>query len=221
MKENEAINWFYQLDKILNKVGLSHFLMDGTLLGAIRNNKFIPWDDDIDIAILWKEIFDKKINDLYNELCKITDIIYFKYHNQQAFEQNICSGIKVKKQYSTLISADLCPFTKHGNWIYHRNQYGMKLKEGQLKVARSSRKGHIYRVLAYPYDYVIPLKQINFYDMTVNVPNNSEKILISHYGKDWKSPVKNFYSKINFAKWPCRRKLKSENDMEWANENLS
>lgn len=36
------------------------WIHSGTLLGAMRNNKFLPWDDDIDMAMTIKEFYSKK-----------------------------------------------------------------------------------------------------------------------------------------------------------------
>lgn len=47
-----GLDLLLEFDRVCKKYNLSYFLIHGSLLGAIRHNGFIPWDDDIDVAML-------------------------------------------------------------------------------------------------------------------------------------------------------------------------
>lgn len=53
--ELDLINEF---NRVCKKFGLQWWVDGGTMLGAIRHQGFIPWDDDVDVAMLRKD-FDK------------------------------------------------------------------------------------------------------------------------------------------------------------------
>ena len=55
------------IDEICKKYGIPYFAYGGTLLGAVRDRDFIPWDDDIDIC-MFREDFHRFSRIIQDEL---------------------------------------------------------------------------------------------------------------------------------------------------------
>lgn len=66
------IEILYKISEICEKYGLTYYIFWGSLLGAVRHQGFIPWDDDIDIAMLGEdyirflEIAEKELPEGYH-----------------------------------------------------------------------------------------------------------------------------------------------------------
>lgn len=55
MQKSILLELLLELDKFCKENNIPYYLIGGTLLGAIRHNGFIPWDDDIDICMFRKD----------------------------------------------------------------------------------------------------------------------------------------------------------------------
>ena len=65
--QNILLGYMLEVDRICKKHNIKYFLAGGTLLGAIRHNGFIPWDDDADVMML-REDYDKFLKIAQSEL---------------------------------------------------------------------------------------------------------------------------------------------------------
>jgi len=82
MKQLEIL---HELDRICKINNLRYTLASGTCLGAVRHKGFIPWDDDIDVYMLWEDVeklitYRKQFEKKYFLQCKKTDPEFSSSH---------------------------------------------------------------------------------------------------------------------------------------------
>lgn len=112
------------IDKVCRKYEIDYWLGFGTLLGAVRHEGFIPWDDDIDLVILRKD-YDRLIDVLPDEItrcgldecCGLTLLLenrknYFKKFNSVYDAKDDDGNNLVDGKYNFLQFAWLRPFVK-------------------------------------------------------------------------------------------------------------
>lgn len=102
------LNVLKYIDCLCRKNNITYYLIKGSLLGAIRHGGFIPWDDDIDIAMMRDEY------DRFLEICKKDlDDRYFlqNYHTDIDYAPTL-SRICIKGTYAKVYPLEHLKFNK-------------------------------------------------------------------------------------------------------------
>lgn len=106
MKELWAIelDLYMELKRVCNKFNLKFAADSGTLLGAIRHNGFIPWDDDMDFSMPRED---------YEKLCEIAPKEFappYYFENFYTDPHFVYGAAKLMNNNTTGV---VNPFTKH------------------------------------------------------------------------------------------------------------
>lgn len=178
MDKKIALENLKDIRDVLNELGIRYFLIDGTLLGLIRDNDFIRFDLDTDIGVRFEDFDLDKLLVLRNSL------------SVRGFENEHIFG-DFQNNYEL-------SFTRFGvktDLFFYRPQ-------GDKMVFHAFDGDN---VITYWYEkrLIDELVEAKFNGVIFSVPKFAEEILVAKYGADWKIEDRNWdwaYSPFNVLK---------------------
>jgi phosphorylcholine metabolism protein LicD len=210
-----AINLLKTTVNILNEFDINHFLISGTLLGFVRHNDFIPWDDDIDLLV------DESLLDNLSDISKkYPNINIFRKtdHKYDSIKFCFSDGIEIPENKSVIdwkkncISQDnrYCwPFIdlfiyEMGPGLHNcSNHYNEELVgNNPIKVWQpfSGQCSECFRLFSesemsfFHNDWQIseffPPKRVNLLGVDCNIPKNPDYFLNLNYGPNYMTEIK-------------------------------
>lgn len=103
---------YKEVSALCKKNNITYYAIGGTCIGAARHNGFIPWDDDLDIAIPIEE-FDK-----FQELCKRQLPDYYKLRTNKDVKHTPLLFAKVIDERTTFIEKSEVNFKRNYKGVY-------------------------------------------------------------------------------------------------------
>lgn len=99
-----------EITNIFHANNIQYMICGGTLLGAVTTQKFIPWDDDVDICVL-EEDYDRMIEVLSAQLPKCMKLQWYNTENKYFH-----GWAKVRDKYSH-VYPDIKSYENNGVWV--------------------------------------------------------------------------------------------------------
>ncbi len=222
MNEENAVYALKQVKKVLEKEDMEFWLDTGTLLGAVREGKIIPWDEDIDLG-MWEE----DLNEVKRILHHLPDEIQGWYDGQEVIMIYRDCVISITlygsderdglaKRYYNVERNYLAGLSKSISKLMRNEEHATKVSKNiPVRITKVIAKilsilpstlQNILRIgaeeihdtfssrvtVGVPVKYFEDLSKMEFYDMIFYVPSPVEDYLQFRYGEEWKTPKKDY-----------------------------
>jgi len=158
---NKLLNLLNEWNRFSNKNNICYWSTAGTLLGTIRHKGFIPWDNDIDICILLKDL-----NDIKRKLSSQNKINYI--------EVEIGLRLFIEEDKNHFIDVFVCDYfdkhtIKYAGFICDNNP--------------SWYINELFPKEFFLENELFPLQEYSFENITIMVPKNPNNFLYRAYSE--------------------------------------
>ncbi len=169
-------------DDICIKLNVNYWACGGTLIGAVRHQKNIPWDCDLDVCM---PLSDYLIFKQHIDATLPSDLAFFDHSKMPWVSKGL---VKIVDLYSNWVDSEE-KYKGHKNAIHHIA--GLQLDIFiyrdtiiQNKPAFISTTPWVTDIADGPHlkTDIFPVRRFKFEDIEINVPKNVEKICIKGYG---------------------------------------
>lgn len=189
------------IDTLLNKHKINYWTSSGTLLGQIRHGGLIPWDDDLDLAILYSKENIKKLKNLENDLHKYNFGIVKMFYGYKIYDLN---GTQIKRQLwrehkekfkkknphikgrANISKYASKTYKKSNKILYEKYRYPfidiflMKKQKGELVYL-----GNKWEKCRFNEQDLFPLVNRKFGNLKIKSAKKPKEYLNGCYGKEW------------------------------------
>lgn len=176
--EKQAVQLLEKVTDLLEESGIKYWLDGGTLLGAVREKKLIPWDHDLDIGIKFEgnEVLEKLILSLKKKFY-VRALPFSK--KETIWNLGKYRIIKVYPRKKYFFRDKLCLDL----FIFYRE----KLDSDHQIVYKYGVWGNN---AFYHHSLLDELSTLSFYNREYFIPGKPFRYLEAKYGPDWETPKK-------------------------------
>lgn len=194
---DQLYRMMFTVDNLFGLAGIEYWAEGGTLLGAVRSNGIIKWDDDVDIGMFAKDS-TRMVEALKNPLDQLGyELIetWFGYkvypkdgkvvegHPWKYPSLDIFTMIPVDEDEKSMVETLLSP-SKTSTESRQRR----RIKYSTFKAQLAFGKCYLFE------DELYPLRRVKFGNDTILIPREPNEYLNRCYGEDWSTHAYQQYS---------------------------
>ncbi len=171
------------ITQVFNNNEIPYILDAGTLLGITRENRLLPWDNDVDITVT--RHFEDKVMNCLNQIRRKGYRVRVKHYSEDLknFKKGELRIIKIKNFSLLTFKSDVVVDIFLKKQVGDNYYWTVAVKNPVLKSC--------------PIRFYDEIKKVNFDNTEYTVPEDNEGYLAYHYGEDWRVPIKSWDFRVD------------------------